>query len=223
MQFAHLVLLSAVSAPVEESKPSVANPPTALPTVVRVDTILAKETTAGFDDEKQEAFLAAFAIVSNLNPGDTETLEIRAVKKATPSIGLVVTIEMGCNTHQVPDILKKLSRKRLDSSLASFLREPAGGVEVGEPQVFGSRFMGLRNLEKSDYAVILIAMCALLLFKKVQNDSARQKLLDRKKRRKNNAGGDAFRYTQDMQLTRLSHSPATEDFDDLEMDMVSWR
>ena len=91
MQFAHLVLLSAVSAPVEESKPSVANPPTALPTVVRVDTILAKETTAGFDDEKQEAFLAAFAIVSNLNPGDTETLEIRAVKKATPSIGSVWT------------------------------------------------------------------------------------------------------------------------------------
>jgi hypothetical protein len=194
--------------------------------MVRVDTTLAKETAAEFDDEKEEAFLAAFSIVSNLNPGDTETIEIRRVTKATPSIGLVITIEIGCNAGQIADVRQKLAQKGLDASLASFMREPPGGVEIGPPRIFSNgRFLGLRKLEKSDYLIVLVfSLIFLLLYKKNQNDVARRNLLERKQRRRTNKGGDGtFQYTQDPQLSRKSHSAATENFDDLEMQIGSWR
>jgi hypothetical protein len=163
--------------------------------LVRVEVTLRHETVSGFTDKKQEAFLAAFAVVSNLGPVDMTSLELKGVQRAKDS-GVVVSIEMRSDVENLPNILKKLSQRDLDSSLATFVEERPGGVEIATPEVTdyteedleegSSGFGKIAELEAADWLVIIIAVGALLIYQKVQNTRALEALKRRRNRRHSN-------------------------------------
>lgn len=165
---------------------------------MRVDITLKHETVSGFTDKKQEAFLAAFAVTSNLGPVDMTSLELKGVQRAEKG-GLVISIEMRSDVEHLPDVLKKLSQNGLDNSLASFVEERPGGIEIGNPQVTdyneedvssgdgnSSSFGRIAELEAADWIIIMLAIGALLTYQKVQNTRALEALKSRRNRRHSN-------------------------------------